>query len=81
MTGGFWAVLLLLLKLAVSLWGEYRAKASKEEKRVRAAQKKRLAILDALKEKDSALVSRIARDRAARLRFILAGLPPKSVEP
>lgn len=53
---------------------------SKEEKRVRASQENRLALLKAIEEKDSGLVSRIARDRAATLRLLLDGLSSKSGE-
>ena len=75
------AVMMLAAKLVVSLWEEYRAKQSEEDKRVRASQKNRLALLEALQSKNSGLVSRIARNRAARLRILLDGLHTPGAQP
>jgi len=77
----FFAVLLILLKVVVELWEEYRAKQTEEDKRVRASQKNRLALLEALQSKNSGLVSRIARNRAARLRILLDGLHTPGAQP
>jgi hypothetical protein len=78
----FCAVLLLLLQVVYELWQEYRAKISEEEKRVRDHQKTRLALYEAMEAKDSGRISRLGRDRAARLRLLLAdGVPTPSDKP
>jgi hypothetical protein len=78
----FFAVLLLLMQVVYELWQEYRAKISEEEKRVRDHQKTRLTLYEAMEARDSGLISRIARDRSARLRLLLAaGVPAKGDKP